>query len=779
MNTKQKELNKSVITVVIISAAITFFAVLPTVIKYRGSLYLFGDYMTQILPFIKESRRLIRAGGATWSMNSFLGADFFGVYSYYTLGDPFFYLLVLLPEALIAKGLTVVFIIKHALAAAFAFLYLKNYVSKPFYAQAGALIYTFSSFTFDSTYYYIFLNTIAFFPLVLMLCDRCLGKKSRILFAFAVAIHAATNYYMFVGTSVFILIYLFFKVRYEAELSWKNAAGCLMFYALGAACAAVVLLPGALTLLDTGKAVNSFSTFFLRGLACLPQALKIVKTIILPSEGILGSANGFTYSNFCSNAAFLPLFGAFYSITALFVKEKKWYFKLIRLLFLLSLIPFGSSIFSLFSNPNYTRWWYAFVLMSALCSIVIIDDMDRNRLLYRSEMRKSAKLIAVGSAVTMGLPLIAKLLFSNSKMIAAVEAKLPSGAMTALNNSGFTKKFNAENIRYVVTFLALCLLSYFVLFLLTKKQAVFDPQKLIPVLVAVCALSYCVYLTNEGNVLSHEVKKEVAFVSQNAETDRVDYTYRTDYRNIFHNMGMVVNKPTVNTFNSFKSKAVCSFCDLAGIETDSFAKKRFDTPAIQAVLSIKQTVNADGETTDCPYYVPFGFEYDSYIEVSAEEIRSTGDKNENNQRIQNMCSACYLDSATAQHLSPLLSEFEGRSADWKEAVKHAQNTACTEVHIDQNTVTAVSDGEKTRLIYFSIPHDRGWKAYVNGKQTEIYTVNGGMMGIVVGSGQSNIRFVYQTPGLKAGAVISGIAIICMMAFAFFNKKKAKYTDPVS
>lgn len=777
INNNHFSISKSVIAAAILSSAITLFALLPTLIKYNGSLFLFGDYMSQIIPFIKESRRLLLAGNPTWSMNSFLGSDFIGTYSYYTLGDPFFYPLLLLPERYIPQGLTIVFILKHALATVFAFLYLRTYLKKQHYALAGALIYTFSSFTFDSTYYYIFLNTIFLFPLVLYFCDRCLVKKKRAMFVFVVALHAIMNYYLFVSTSVFFLIYLFFKMRYGRVRSVKDAAACVLLYAFGAFCAAGILLPSALTLLDTGRAVDSFSSFFIKGLTCVPQTIKIIKAIFLPSEGILGSANGFSYSTFCSNAAFLPLFGAFYTVTALYIKENKWYFKLIKLLFWLSIIPFGNSVFSLFSNPNYTRWWYAFVLMSVLCSIIILESAEQDPTIYQTQMKKSVRAIVIGSTVCMVLPLIAKLLFSGSRIIDRLKAKLPENAVTALKNSGFTKKIDADDVRYIVAFLLLCFLSYFVLFLLIKKRFIYEPHKLICAILAVCAMSYCVYLSNEGNILAKEPEKDVEWVSQTASNEQIDYSCRIDYQNKFHNMGMIVNQPTINTFSSFKSKATCRFCDLIGIKIDSFAKKRFDTPAIQAVLSVGKTVDADGKVMDCEYYVPFGYVYDYYIEADPDEIKATTDKKENNKRIQNMCSACYLDRETAQILSPLLEPYKNVPNDnWKAAIKQAKKTACGNIHIDQNSVTAITTGEKTRLLYFSIPHNRGWEAYVNDEPADIYTVNGGMMGIVAGPGESSIRFVYHTPGLKMGMMISLVSLVCLIGFALAEKRSKIYHD---
>lgn len=59
--------------------------------------------------------------------------------------------------------------------------------------------------------------------------------------------------------------------------------------------------------------------------------------------------------------------------------------------------------------------------------------------------------------------------------------------------------------------------------------------------------------------------------------------------------------------------------------------------------------------------------------------------------------------------------------------------------------TCKSTGDGERLVYFSVPHDTGWRAYINGKEAEIFTVNGGMMGIVVPNGVAEIEFEFLPP----------------------------------
>lgn len=67
----------------------------------------------------------------------------------------------------------------------------------------------------------------------------------------------------------------------------------------------------------------------------------------------------------------------------------------------------------------------------------------------------------------------------------------------------------------------------------------------------------------------------------------------------------------------------------------------------------------------------------------------------------------------------------------------------------------------------------GWKAYDNGKQTEIYKTNYALRSIFLKEGEHKVEFIYQPESLKTGTIITVLAIIFLIAFTlfyFFNQK---------
>ena len=80
--------------------------------------------------------------------------------------------------------------------------------------------------------------------------------------------------------------------------------------------------------------------------------------------------------------------------------------------------------------------------------------------------------------------------------------------------------------------------------------------------------------------------------------------------------------------------------------------------------------------------------------------------------------------------------------------------------------------DKEALVFFSIPYDEGWKAYVNGAEVAVEKVNVGFMAVPVMSGTSTIVFEYETPGLSTGLIVSVIALVLLIAYMYaFTKIK--------
>ena len=79
-------------------------------------------------------------------------------------------------------------------------------------------------------------------------------------------------------------------------------------------------------------------------------------------------------------------------------------------------------------------------------------------------------------------------------------------------------------------------------------------------------------------------------------------------------------------------------------------------------------------------------------------------------------------------------------------------------------------------MFFSVPYDDGFTAYVNGQEAEILRVDNGMMAVLCPAGWSNIDFVYSPAGLSLSRTVTLIAIPVWLIYTgwfFWKRRKSR------
>ncbi len=85
----------------------------------------------------------------------------------------------------------------------------------------------------------------------------------------------------------------------------------------------------------------------------------------------------------------------------------------------------------------------------------------------------------------------------------------------------------------------------------------------------------------------------------------------------------------------------------------------------------------------------------------------------------------------------------------------------------------ISTGEGSRLLFFSIPYDPGWKAYANGTEVEtVRLIDGNFLGLFVPvKDECEITLKYECPGLKIGILVSICGLLALASVVFENRIK--------
>lgn len=87
----------------------------------------------------------------------------------------------------------------------------------------------------------------------------------------------------------------------------------------------------------------------------------------------------------------------------------------------------------------------------------------------------------------------------------------------------------------------------------------------------------------------------------------------------------------------------------------------------------------------------------------------------------------------------------------------------------------------TRLLYTSIPYEKGWSVTVDGEEANIIAVGDAMCAVELSEGEHIIRFSYVPDGFKIGMVAFSAALLFLIFISLCTSKKFKgkaFTKPV-
>lgn len=95
------------------------------------------------------------------------------------------------------------------------------------------------------------------------------------------------------------------------------------------------------------------------------------------------------------------------------------------------------------------------------------------------------------------------------------------------------------------------------------------------------------------------------------------------------------------------------------------------------------------------------------------------------------------------------------------------------IDIKRNSVTAVIQTEGETFVNHSQLAYPGWKAYIDGEEVKVYTVNNLIQGVIVPDGEHFIEFRYQPDDVKYGAILSIIGIVLTALWLVYDYRKHK------
>ncbi len=108
----------------------------------------------------------------------------------------------------------------------------------------------------------------------------------------------------------------------------------------------------------------------------------------------------------------------------------------------------------------------------------------------------------------------------------------------------------------------------------------------------------------------------------------------------------------------------------------------------------------------------------------------------------------------------------------KSAIKNLETKAASDISLEENTFSCHVDvASESETLLVLLPFSPGWSSKIDGQDVETLPADVGFIGLQVPAGAHDIQITYETPGLKAGAVISLIGIAGFIGIILYRRKR--------
>ena len=766
-----------------LTAAIFF---LPFYILDGGFFHYAGDFNSQQITFYRYMNGFVKGAGYpdsafagaprnTFSWATDLGSGVMNAYSFYLYGSPFFWLSVLLPQSWLPYMMVPLLVLKFGVAGGGAFLYLRRYVKNENYAVLGACLYALSGFAVYNVFFNHFVDVVALFPYLLWALDEAIYENRHGLFAFWVAVNLLNNYFFFVGQVIFLCIYFVCKLTAkDFRLTGRKFGHLLWESVLGVAMGCLLLFPAVLSLLQNPRTIDLSSGWGFLTYAKVQQYLAILLSWILPpdspyltsvwSEGVIKWTSMTAYLPLCSLA------GAMAYWRSRKTDSKK---RIVAVCAVCALVPVLNSAFYALNSSYYARWYYMPTLILAAMTVNALEDPDVD---------------LDAPARDIGWIMLATLVFA---VVPVRDDTTGTWSFGVLKNPG---QFFA-----VLGFGLLGLMLYRVLCSKWRQDSRFAQRMTAAVLVFACA--FTMVHIGIGKFGQWHTDSDLVEQDTNAlqlKNDLPEGDYRIDTYKIHDNIGMWLDKSCLQYFGSTAAPSILSFYPGLGVKRDVRSEPEIANYALRGLLSVEYLIttpekresfedeadagwtylaDVDGYTLyHNDNYVPMGFTYDYYV---TEATYQTSIKTLRSNLL--MRALVLTDEDVAQYGKYLteLSEdmlndlhYDSYTQDCADRRAHS----CSVFQMNNAGFHAEITLEKQNLVFFSVPYDDGFTAYVNGEKADILQVDEGLMAVLCPAGASSIDFVYQAAGLSASRVVTAVAIpVWVVYVACFVRRKRRST----
>lgn len=700
---------------------------LPITILEKGLFFIGSDFNLQQMIFGEVMNYSLKEGSYLWTWFNDLGSDFIGAFSFYNLFSPFNVFTYLFPARWYPYLCSFLTIVKFGVGGLTSYLFLKRYVKNKKLVLLGSLLYSFSGFQFTNMLFHYY-DSVVLFPLLLYALDNLVYDNRKGYFALTVSLLAFTNWFMFIGEVVFVVIYYIVKVICKSYVfDLKKFFNILLEGVLGTLLASVVLVPSLFFTISNPRISNSFTLSSSLKYSSLINYIEIFRAFFFPSEVMTPRAYLDT-ANYASVDLYLPFVGSVLAISYSISKKKSWISILMFTCIFFMFVPILNSSFFLFTTSYYARWFYMPTLVLALLSIKCIEE------------NISIKSGTIISFLSLGVMIL----------------------------SYFVLKYRypeveyIHDIKYLIMMISFMIINLVILILIYKSKNKLKYLFIFTILFVGIWSNYSIY-KYRCNSLEYN-KRYYNYIHSYKEIKFDDLVRTNSFTGCFSNQGIIFKNGNLLSFNTNMEGSAFEFYNSVDYQRLVSTSILVDSPLNQ-FLSVKYFISCTDEEKDDYKLYKDTKNYKIYLNDNYKEMGFVFNKYISNKE--------FLEKSTEEKYNIINSMI---ILDDEQITKY-KDYYNGDVKVNSNKFKFINNGfisdidvSKDTLVLYSVPYDKGWKAFNNGREVEIEKVDNGMMAIKINKGMNNVKFTYYPRGLKLGLWLSIVSYIGLLIYCIKSKR---------
>jgi len=726
---------------------------------------------------------IVKEGFPKWSFNQGMGQNIF------PLGlDPTLFFILVLGKNKVYYTIFFAELLKIFFAGLFFYFFLKKINISKYTSVIGSILYSFSGYIILGGQWGLFSTSAVYVALLLYAFEKLYQDDNWILFPISIFLIASFQPFYLYLICLFLLIYIIFRLleTNEREVSkiFRLFVRLFLLGIIGIAMSSFFLINGLQLMLQSprGSGESSYFSYLLSKPFWALEGTDWGKTHYLTalmrffSSDMLGTGNYFQgWRNYLEAPLFycglisLVLLPHFLNFAD--KKKKIIYFAFILVFIVPVIFPFFRYAFWLFTG-NYYRIFSLFVALSML--LIALKSMDH----IDSTSNASFKITL---ATFLFLVFLLYYPYDNAKII-------------------------HHHIRNIV---ALLILTYSVLIYLLQFKRIKNYVKITLLFIIAIELIYFSGITvNKRPVMSH--KETTMKVGYNDYTVNAVYFLKQKDKTFFrinkdYSSGLAMHKsdndanaqdfygtPSYHGFNQINY--IKFLKELEIIESTYEVNTRWHRglvhwPLLHSFASIKYALSKEKFPSllkfgyfpvatfgninifQNKFTLPLGFSYEKYISLKDFKTLSQ------DRKILALYKAAVIDDSIDDKIKKLKkldikeipSDFSLK--EYARDIELLKKVSFVIIKHGQNNIQGQINTDKDKILFFSIPLDKGWNIKVDGERVNTMMVNIGFIGIPINKGVHQIELSYTPVYYYTGAYLSLISFFLFMCLIIFKQLK--------